>query len=433
MSRAVLLLSSTRLTLLGLLAGLLLSATSLRAQVKQPSGGEDAKIMLPVEGAKRLDDQYKTKEVREALTSLTRGTTQPSDANREAIEVGAKWLIYRVTWPELQNKPEAMDSVVKEYDRFLTEIQRGKGTEKFLQQFSRLSQSCLRQVLQNDRAIARVNGARILARLAGTGQEEILDLLVEVLKDPKQGDAVKLWTLRGFQEFFKLTRGPDAIRVRDEERERRSIQAVLDFVNRKSDVSDSASPGEVAAFQYVRRDAVKALAETRHPAVVGKDKKLNPEAMTALTLLKILRKDGPAPEPTLAEQVEAAIGIAQLNADLLADYQADYAAAQVGRFLVEFTQQCLENREAKREPWKVYNLRLAQAMEEFKNNVRRTPYSDYVNKLAAQTRPIFESLERNGTPRPADLDSWLNQNPPKNASTYRGVEASVVKPPEKSG
>src|SRR5262249_4842968 len=107
-------------------------------------------------------------------------------------------------------------------------------------------------------------------------------------------------------------------------------------------------------------------------------------------------------------------------------------ATQVGRFLVDFTQKCLEEREAKKEPWRVYVLRLALALDEFKNNVRRTPFSDYVNKMAAQARPIFESLERGGTPRPADLDGWLNSNLPKVPATYRSLENSVVKPPEKS-
>src|SRR5262249_34672281 len=158
------------------------------------------------DGADKLDKQYKTKEFRDQLSALAKGTAQPSEANKDLIDKAAQWHIYRVTWTLLQNEPDRMEGVYQDLNRLLTDAQRGKQhSEKFLQQFARQCLGCLKEVLQNDRAIARVNGARLLARLAGTGQEEVLDLLVDTLKDPKQNDAVKLYALRGLHDLFALT------------------------------------------------------------------------------------------------------------------------------------------------------------------------------------------------------------------------------------
>jgi len=59
-------------------------------------------------------------------------------------------------------------------------------------------------VLQNDLPIARVNGADVLARLAGVGQEEVADALVEILNDDKQNRAVKYHAVRGLERLFAL-------------------------------------------------------------------------------------------------------------------------------------------------------------------------------------------------------------------------------------
>jgi hypothetical protein len=435
MSRCEWLLSLAKGVLLSLAACALLPAgLAWGQQGKGPSSTEEARVMLPRDGADKLDKQYNSKDFREQLSALTKGTAQPSDANKEVIDKAAQWHIYRVTWTLLQSEPERMELTYQQFSRILTEAQKGRqNTEKFLQQFTRQCLVCLKEVLQNDRAIARINGARMLARLAGTGQEEVLDLLVEVLKDPKQTDAVKLYVLRGLHDFFALTRGENAIRIRDEEREKRCVLAMLEYLNRKSSLSESGPPEEAAAVVYLRREADKALGETRFPALISKDKKPLPEGLTALSLLKVLRKDGVSPEPSLSEQVEAAIALCQLNAELVPDYQPDYVVTQLGRFLVEFTQRCLEEREQKREPWRVDVLRMQQALEDLKFGARRTPYSDYVNKFVAQAKPILETLEKSGTPRAADMDAWLNQNPPKGTSVYKGIDSSVIKAPEKGG
>lgn len=446
-------------TMLGL--GLLLQAVPVGAQQKGgtsgSSGTADAKVILPRDGYEKLDTLYKKKETREALDSMVKGTTTPTAAHKDVIETAAKWHVYRVTWPSLQEKEDGMDGVVRDLDKRLADAGRKATTESFVKEFTKAALGCVREVLQNDRAIARVNGARLLARLAGTGQEDVLDVLTETLRDPKQNDAVKLWALRGFTTFFNLSRTEVTGRVKDEQREHNAILALLEYLTRKpspeiekdlktlatkvdspslaDEMEERNAREELAAVRYLRRDNVRALGETRYPALVGKDKKPLPNALTALALLRVLRKDGTAVEPELSEQLEAAIAVCQLNAELTPDYQADYAAALVGHFLVEFIQSCVESRGAqdKREPWKIHIVRLIQALDALKENSRKTPAAAYVNKFVGKAKPMLEGLEKNQSQQPADLDAWLSQNPPPNTSVYKGMNTSEVKTPERAG
>ena len=56
----------------------------------------------------------------------------------------------------------------------------------------------LKDVLNTERAIAKVNGARMLTLLVKeAGSEEAADALLTALKDKEQNDGVKYWALVG--------------------------------------------------------------------------------------------------------------------------------------------------------------------------------------------------------------------------------------------
>ena len=434
------------------------SATPVHAQGK---GGGDANVMLPRGGTDGLKKRVQSPEYRAIWAALFKGERPYTPADKEVIDTAAQWFVYRVTWIEYheeatKEQPGKLDLLVKEFERDLIVANKKETrfkTEQFIQNYGKQVLETIKDVLHNDRAIARINAARMLSRLAGYGIEETGDLLAETLNDPKQIDAVKFWTLRGLASYFNLTRGENRIRIRDEERQKRCIQALLAYFNRKPSaeilaylnrkVDDEKEPTEeeelvlrphreeLAAFRYVRRENLRALAETRNPALIGKDKKPLPDADTALSVLKLLRNDGVVPEPDLAEQVEAAIAICQLEPELMPLYQSDYAAYHVGRFLVDFIQRSIDERQHAKEPWKVHAARLAVALEEFRNNARRSDGREYVNALVTRAKPMLDTLEKGQTPRPAELNAWLGQNPPKSPSLYRGVETSVLKTAEK--
>jgi hypothetical protein len=440
--------------------GLCLSALALGVSLTesrlygQGKGQDDAKVILPRGNRDKLEKP--TKEQRDAWNALVKGDRAyaGSEKDKEVIDTAAQLFAYRVTWTWYHDEPSKMDQLYKEFDGALTTAQKNRyKVEKFLDAYAKQLMGYLKEVMQNDRAIARVNAARMLARLAAVGVEDVGDVLAETLQDPKQLDAVKLYVLKGFQAYFNQTRGEKFnLRIRNEEREQRCLQALLAFLQRKpseellaflnrKQTDDEPSPEEeaalrplreqVAAFHYVRREAVKALGETRKPGFMGKDKRLLPETRTALELLKFLRHDGYTPPADLTEQIEAAVAVCQLEAKELTIYQPDYAAAQIGWFLIDFLQRGLDEREKKQEPWRYHARHLSAALDEFKNNSRNTDGSTYVNNFVGRAQPLVDQFERGQTPTPADLRTWLTQNPPKATSLYRGVEDAVVKSPEK--
>src|SRR5205814_1109271 len=96
------------------------------------------------------------------------------------------------------------------------------GQRTFMEEFGKRLTTCLGEVVKNPKVIARVNAAMILARLvAATGQDSAVDLLVEIIRDPKENDGVKLYAFRGLRDLFVSGRGESPFT--DKEREGRVI------------------------------------------------------------------------------------------------------------------------------------------------------------------------------------------------------------------
>ena len=87
------------------------------------------------------------------------------------------------------------------------------------------------------------------------------------------------------------------------------VQALADFINRK----DTAANQDV--IRYMRHEAVVSLAHAGVPAIWANKKSGEIEGPVAYELLRVLvrGKDGFDPPSTLAERVEAALGLCQLK------------------------------------------------------------------------------------------------------------------------
>src|SRR5207248_1806440 len=160
------------------------------------------------------------------------------------------------------------------------------------------------------------------------------------------------------------------------------------------------------------------------------------ERLTALALLRVLRKDGIEPEPSLAEQVEAAVGVCQLHSKELDQYNPDYAAYQIGRFIVEFVSAYNNPQKENKDPWKIYAHHLSHALAVMNADLSNPPGSEhaaYVAKLSEQANqlldPIWKSNQANVNPN--NLSGWLDQNPPKSQSVYKGMPDAVIREGEK--
>src|SRR5262249_17234049 len=144
---------------------------------------------------------------------------------------------------------------------------------------------------------------------------------------------------------------------------------LVEFVLRKPNYPSNATSAEKDAFRYVRREAIRALAQTRYPAIMNKKQFVG--TPTALALVRVLADDGIAPEASLSEKLEAAVGLCQLQTNLADGYQPDYAAHAVGQFAVELAKEFNNRKNAgagqiEDYPWKYYATRLFDALKAWK-------------------------------------------------------------------
>lgn len=289
--------------------------------------------------------------------------------------------------------------------------------------------------------------------------EEAADEMVKVIEDKEQLDAVKLHALIGLRGLFQGEAG-----FANKKREARCIVALNDFVLRKPNYPQTATPPEVEAFRYLRREAVRALAASKWPVVLENDRLVmrnnQPAGRTALTLLRVMRKDGLTPEPSLSEQVEAAVGLCQLESKRYPDsrhyksYQPDYALAQMGHFLFEFGTQAEQDRMRRNaqgnegavavEAWQYQAGRLLQALETFYKDLTEQKYRFATDPFQAQRKAyVLAVYGRYGdllrrvidkTPPPVSaIQDLMQKTPPPDQTLFKDEKDTAVNPAKEEG
>jgi len=212
----------------------------------------------------------------------------------------------------------------------------------------------------------------------------------------------------------------------------------VEFVLRKPNLPPNPTPEETEAFRYVRREAIRALAQTRFPAVMNKKEFVG--TPTALALARVLVDDGISPTASLSEKLEAAIGLCQLQTNLTDNYKPDYAAHVVGLFIVEMgkifnNRKNLAAGQIQDFPWKYYAGRLLEALKAW---AAANPPNDpsgsgkYIATLVEKFDADLRAVQRmQGLFNVNAFEAWL-QNPPPNSSLFKGHPEIVVKPAEAS-
>jgi len=430
MMRFVRLLQGNGILRLALVGGLL-AAASAWGQIR--SNPEDRGPLDP--GEMKREDFSR-------LTEYKKGDSYSKDA--KFLEKAAKWYAFRMTQPAFQEfdptKPtQSMKVLVEDLFRQLPQKdkQLNENQRAYLRDFHEQLVKCLKRVVNNDKPIAQINAARCLAHLAEWGQEEIGDALAEIVKDDGYNDAVKLHALQGLKILFSLE-NPDLPKrsiFKDAGREAKCILAILEFLQRKSPLSDTAPAEDQEGLRYVRREAIRALGQTRYPAVINaKTKEI--EGQTAYWLLKVVRKDGLKPEPNLSEQVEAAVGVCQLQPALIDKYNVDFTAYHVGQFIKEFVRTYKADAPV---PWRTYGARLGAAISDLKTMAtlltdtrRRQPQGNNVSAFADNSVRMLALIEKKG-PVGGDLlnslSNWL-QTYKGSATAYEGIADAVIKETE---
>lgn len=396
------------------LAILLGGALFLIAPMQAQEDGYVKAVKLDGKEESRFRKMYDGKE------PVKGNTAQEEKENLAILDKAARWFAYRLTEPGYQEGTEkkTMSSLVKEAGQFIrpleftptlgfTNPKRPMTAEQteFINQFSKALTAHLRKVVKNDKPITRVNAARILALLTLADQEEAADVLVEVLKDPNESDGVKLWAARGLKDLF-TSKQPA------KDRELRCITALTDYLNKLSTAPTSKlAPEEEQGIRYVRREVIRALGQSRYPAVGPAGKEVSP----AWVLLRVARHNGVEPEPNVMEQVEAAIGVCQLQPKLTKDYNVDYAAIQIGEFIVDFAGYAINPTNLPKAngdvaiAWKIQATRLMLALDKLSENAPTTT----IKAMVARAKTVLADIQNNKAAPATTLEEWLKDKTAK--------------------
>jgi hypothetical protein len=443
---------------------LLLSATFLAAGSAR---AQDRKTILPSDGEEKFKKELKAAEpIFKTINKATDGEKANKDnpEHKKAIDLTAQYYTYRLTWDKLDKSSPALITDYGEVNKYMEEFFREVNsadadnmrrnnpvfTEMFLQALALRA----RDVMITTQPLAAVNGARMLARLAQAGSEDAGDACLEAVKnekdflDPLARAGVQYWALQGLGNLLgrwaEAPTGADAPAVPASRKERQAkyVEALVNVIEQFLPKDGKPPAGltwssrdEERGLQLFRREAVRALAQYRSPAVVDdKGKILVP---SALTLLKVVNNDGLAPPVRLDEQIEAAWGVARLRDKLVPAYQPDYAAQQIAAIVVEMARTASPTPKGAipKHPWKVYAARLADALEVMRAEAKGTPdkADEYVAQMVKLSLEVLKGgIEVNERGNAGDLKVWLSTTTTPHKTLYKGLDDSTVRPLEKS-
>jgi hypothetical protein len=416
-----------RLKPAGVLIGMLLLAGS--SAWGQGRRGSDADVRL---NAPKLDDSD-----RKTLQLLQEGKLPLEESHKSLLKKAASWFVYQLTYDEYQFKKlvdnptgehKTMKALVDEAFKHILIPDPKKPLRKeqqdFMRGFSKALTSAIKDVLNNHVPIAQVNAGIILAKLGETGIEDNADAMCDILENKDYEDHVKLYALIGLRNLFKISEG-----FQDEKRLSRTLKDLSEFLVRKPAFDPNKTPHEeVEAFRYVRREAVRALGQTRLPAI-GRPK--TPDARPALDLLRFMRAEGLPLEPSLSEKVEAAIGLCQMQGKFGENYkyQPEYAAQYVGRLIVEFASRYDEKRgETSGVDWKYSAYRLKEALAMLKADAAGR--IRYIDDLTTRCTSVVNSIHGGNRAEHLALNDWLSRQTVDAKELFKGMSDSAVKAAE---
>jgi hypothetical protein len=435
------------------LALFLLAAVPARAQ-------DQRKGILPADGEAKFMKDYTAarKNVFETINRPNEGekASKENAEHKAAIDTVAQFYTYRLTWDNENTKPGEVDKLMSE---FLTQVMTAnaetmrKGNPAFSEMYLKALTARARDVIQTNQPIAAVNAARMLARLAEIGTDEAGDACLEAVLnvndflDPKARMGVQYWAFKGLGNLLghwaDPRLGPDGTPVPvpadRKEREAKYVEALVAMIEKGILVDGKSTAGvapdspEEMGLQLFRREAVRALAQYRKPAVADDKKAI--KVKSALTLLKVTNDDGLSPKVRLDEQIDAAWGLARIRSKGLASYQPDYAAQQIGQVVVQIAANA-RSKDPTKIPWKYYAARLSDALELMRDDAKGLSdkaATAYVDKMVDLSLRILKDIEaKEQTTAGGALKLWLGANPAPNQMLYKGVADSTVRPLEKA-
>lgn len=379
-------------------------------------------------------------------------------AELATIEKVIKYYLYRLTWEEVQKdrdpaKVGTLGSIMTEIigtsensPRLLPRTFVGPPSDQdvaatrkrqltYVQQVTPIMIKHVKLVMQNKQYIARINGARVLAKLAEWGQESAVDELINIIQHPGEHDAVRLWAFRGLEEAFALN-GSNDIRAKElfqskdgAQRLKNALFAVYDWLNNNTKVPESKlqylRPEEVDALRYIRRAAERALGASRRPLIVDERSAGKQEGPIAELLTRIIAAEaGVSPAPSPRERLDATLALCQLRTDYSPSYQPDYAAYQMGTFLTDLGAKAnadMDNKGAMAFAWPLEAQRLHSAITGFAAQKTTPPAATYLQNFKGKVDLLlvfFDDFTKN-TDAVKNLSDWLRNNQPPSKELFK--------------
>jgi hypothetical protein len=355
----------------------------------------------------------------------------------KAVDVNARFFVYRVTRPEIQSDPGKMDSIFKEFESVLKQL-KTKADNPFNTSFLEKILEKTKEIIPNTSISARINAVRMQAMcpaeiancdLAGQKilPEQFMESFIGVLqKSPDDG--MKLYALKGIRDTYKVIR-PMALVKKASSRvtlspalEVKVAETLAQLIETPIVYPAGTAPEIVEGYRVLRREALKALAQSRAPISGEKGR-------TAFILAKFANGSDIKPEPRLDERAEAAIGLLNLRLQDpdASEYNMEAALYQFSSFLIDYFQRFNSRNDTDAEklfPWKYYAARITDALDELNKEVKNFPYVvEMVQKIGLGLSDM-EKLDKAAVPQ---LATFVQSKAPASLLIYKKIPGTEVK------
>ena len=311
--------------------------------------------------ATQLGGPTDTKKV--LLFNMLQGTEA---VNRKTVGAAAKYYAYRATWPANVIEPE---KVARDLDDVITQIMNSKNFNKartreiddFIKVFGEELVVAMKEVtdlpvIENSRSQISAGQMFVpLARLQTDAVDNYFSDLVKFQGNERKGhDVVRFWALRGMREMFPVKAWGEPVGIFELDKKSNiarkaadlaRVKALSEFILRPAPTT-TTSEEQLAAFHYLRRDAIETLSHAGYPAVNAlkpgpAQKNAKVEGEIALVLMKVLVPGALNPDSTPLERAEAGIGLCQMKMVELYDPTPTYYF--MGRSLIDLGRYAAEN------------------------------------------------------------------------------------------
>jgi hypothetical protein len=348
------------------------------------------------------------------------------------IELAAKYYTAQIKFL----KPDKGADIQGWFQKMDTLLKKGKDGEfhqAFLKIFAAESARWAADILDNPAPNStfnnQVNVLRYLAMLADYGQEGVVPVLLKVLSPKAEGtkyynEGARYYAAKALQSFFaQAHRADKPIPIQDKKLEADVVARLVEQLNNPEHVSDDAPEERLDGFRVLRREIIRALGQARLPVVKGE----NGNVPVALELGKIVyASSGVSPPPRLDERVDAVIGLTQMDSAASPDFQPDYAAYWIGKFVNVFALRYRTQKPDKKvlvDSFDSLALKLAEALAKLRDSKQATEYQKKVATLAVDVLTNLDGNKGN----PAELDRFLDD--PTNTiaqSFYKDAKDAVL-------